>query len=389
MTTTQEKLAIVFSREEISELILLVATEKGAFLYYSDADRRHWDVNGPHFLGSKIHHIVLDPRDNKTLLISVESIKTGCTIYNSSDFGKNWSEASKIPSFSKNNKTKIDQIVCLAPGHQNEPNVWYAGTYPEGLFKSEDNGNSWNPVNGFNDNLNYDKIKSKINNDYSITCSLHSILVNPNNKSHIYVAISNKGIFESIDSGQNWTSINNGININNTKTTQLKHGNNPHSIISHPFNPDRIYQQNHCGIYRVDRPDNKWKRIGDNMPAEIGDIGFPIAIHPADPNTIWIFPIDKSELSSKVSPGGQPAIYCSQDGGETWFRQDIGLPMRNAWLTVLKKGLTTDNVNQAGVYFGTTSGSLWMSDNAGNSWRQIAIHLPKILAVETGILLKK
>ena len=125
------------------------------------------------------------------------------------------------------------------------------------------------------------------------------------------------------------------------------------------------------------------------MPADIGDIGFPIAVHPADPNTLWVFPIDGNEAWSRVSPEGQPALYCSNDGGDNWFRQDIGLPMRNAWFTVLRRGLTTDNMNNAGVYFGTTSGSLWMSDNEGNSWRQIAVHLPHILSVETGVILKK
>ena len=160
-------------------------------------------------------------------------------------------------------------------------------------------------------------------------------------------------------------------------------------MILHPFNPDRIYQQNHYGLYRLDRPNNEWTRIGDNMPSDIGDIGFPIAIHPADPNIIWIFPIDSSETWSKVSPDGQPALYCSHDGGSSWFRQDIGLPMRNAWFTVLRQALSTDKVNQSGIYFGTTSGSLWMSDNEGNSWRQIAVHLPKILSIETGIILKE
>ena len=114
-----------------------------------------------------------------------------------------------------------------------------------------------------------------------------------------------------------------------------------------------------------------------------------IAIHPADPNIIWVFPIDGNEAWSRVSPEGQPSLYCSQDGGDTWFRQDIGLPMRNAWFTVLRQALTTDSMNNAGIYFGTTCGSLWMSSNEGNSWRQIAVHLPRILAVETGVILKK
>ena len=106
MVMVEEKQAIVFVRDEISELILLVATDKGAFLYYSDGDRRHGDVSGPHVLGSIIHHIVLDPRDNKTLLASVQSRHSECTIFRSNDFGKTW-----IPS---KNTPKIFSCDCTA-----------------------------------------------------------------------------------------------------------------------------------------------------------------------------------------------------------------------------------------------------------------------------------
>jgi len=121
MVMAEEKQAIVFVRDEISELILLVATEKGAFLYYSDSDRRHWDVNGPHFLGSVVHHLVLDPRDNKTLLASVQSRQSGVTIYWSKDFGKTWNPATKPPVFPQDkHKRKVDHIYYLTPGHDSE-----------------------------------------------------------------------------------------------------------------------------------------------------------------------------------------------------------------------------------------------------------------------------
>ena len=197
------------------------------------------------------------------------------------------------------------------------------------------------------------------------------------------------GVFESVDKGNSWVPLNNGLVADYLKKSNSKYGHDPHRVVLHPYMPERLYQQNHCGIYRLDRPDNKWVRIGDNMPADIGDIGFPITLHPNDPNTLWVFPIDGTESWSRVCPEGQPAIYCSKDGGSSWFRQDIGLPMRNAWLTVLRNSLNTDSMSETGVYFGTTSGSLFMSDNEGNSWRQIAIHLPRILAIETGKLLKK
>ena len=390
MVMPEEKQAIVFVREEISELILLVATDKGAFLYYSDGDRRHWDVNGPHFLGSTIHHLILDPRDNKTLLASVHSRQSGSTIFRSSDFGKTWISARKSPAFPKDKlKRKVDHIFYLAPGHDSESKVWYAGTSPQGLFRSEDSGDNWDSVTGFNNNPKWTEWTSESPDGYPKVPKLHSILVDPMDREHMYLGMSYGGVFETTDYGKTWEPLNGGVKADYLNKAKPIFGHEPHSVIFHPFKPERLYQQNHCGIYRIDRPKNKWERIGDNMPADIGDIGFPIAIHPADPNTIWVFPIDGNEAWSRVSPEGQPALYCSQDGGDTWFRQDIGLPMRNAWFTVLRQALATDCVDNAGIYFGTTSGSLWMSDNEGNSWRQIAVHLPRIIAVETGVILKK
>ncbi len=390
MVMPEEKQAIVFVREEISELILLVATDKGAFLYYSDGDRRHWDVNGPHFLGSTIHHLVLDPRDNKTLLASVHSRQSGSTIFRSSDFGKTWISARKSPAFPKDKlKRKVDHVFYLAPGHDSESKVWYAGTSPQGLFRSEDGGDNWESVNGFNKNPKWTEWTAESPDGYPKVPKLHSILVDPMDREHMYLGMSYGGVFETTDYGKTWEPLNEGVKADYLNKAKPVFGHDPHSVIFHPFKPERLYQQNHCGIYRIDRPNKQWVRIGDNMPADIGDIGFPIAIHPADPNTIWVFPIDGNEAWSRVSPEGQPALYCSQDGGDTWFRQDIGLPMRNAWFTVLRQALATDCVDNAGIYFGTTSGSLWMSNNEGNSWRQIAVHLPRIIAVETGVILKK
>jgi photosystem II stability/assembly factor-like uncharacterized protein len=154
-------------------------------------------------------------------------------------------------------------------------------------------------------------------------------------------------------------------------------------VVLHPLAPDRLYQQNHCGIYRLDRPGQTWERIGNNMPKETGDIGFPIVVHPRDPDTAWVFPMDGTEVWPRTSPGGRPAVFRTRDGGRTWKRQDKGLPPEQAWYTVKRQAFAADEFDPVGLYFGTTSGELWMSPDEGKSWQPLAAYLPHIYAVET------
>ena len=149
----------------------------------------------------------------------------------------------------------------------------------------------------------------------------------------------------------------------------------------HPLRPDRLYQQNHCGIYKMERPEGRWERIGDNMPREVGDIGFPIELHPRDPDTAWVFPMDGTDVWPRTSPDGKPSVYMTRDAGTSWTRCDQGLPA-TAWYTVKRQAMTVDTGDPVGVYFGTTSGEVWASADEGSSWSPIAEHLPEIYSVE-------
>jgi len=138
-----------------SRVLVLVATRKGAWLYRSDAARKNWRASGPHFLGHIIHHLVLDPRDEKTLLAAAKTGHLGPTIFRSTDMGRSWTEAKKPPAFTKAAKgTKprtVDHTFWLTPGNADEPDVWYAGTSPQGLFRSKDGGISWAPFSHINE----------------------------------------------------------------------------------------------------------------------------------------------------------------------------------------------------------------------------------------------
>ena len=220
-------------------------------------------------------------------------------------------------------------------------------------------------------------------------------MIDPRDARHIYLGLSGGGVYESRDRGESWDPLNQGVATpiaepdsgsletqpGSIKWKEIGPEHDPHSMQMHPANPDLLVQQNHCGIYRIERPADTWVRIGNNMPKEIGDIGFVVGLHPRDPNTCWVFPMDGTDVWPRTSPGGKPAVYVSRDAGETWQRQDRGLPARG-WLTVKRQCMSLDNGDSVGVYFGTTSGEVWGSVDEGESWRCLAQHLPEIYSVE-------
>ena len=169
--------------------------------------------------------------------------------------------------------------------------------------------------------------------------------------------------------------------------TEYEFGHDPHDLVIHPARPDRWYHQNHCGVYRLDwkagAPAQRWRRIGNNLPKEVGDIGFSMTCHPRDPNVCWVVPMDGGTVWPRVSPGGKPAVYRTRDGGETWQRQDAGLPPR-AWYTVLRQAMAHDGRDPLGLAFGTTSGDVYFSSDEGDRWHVIAKHLPKLWNVTAG-----
>ena len=362
---------------------LLVGTRKGAFIYRGDPGRKNWQVDGPHFLGSIVNHLVLDPRDRRTLLLAAKTGHLGPTVFRSTDRGRTWTEAKQPPAFKKAEAGEtgraVESVFWLSPGHASEPDVWYAGTAPVGMFRSGDGGVTWSPMTGFNDVL-YPKIQDKVvpGPDGAL---LHSILVDPRNARHLYIALSIGGVFESTDAGESWSALNRGIEANFLPEKDPEYGHDPHLLALHPLRPDRLYQQNHCGIYRLDRPATRWQRIGRAMPKDVGDIGFPVVLHPRDPDSAWVFPMDGTEVWPRVSPDGRPAAYRTRDAGASWERQDHGFPPAQAWWTVKRQAFCADTSDPLGLYFGTTSGEVWASTNEGATWSQLTAHLPHIYSV--------
>ena len=259
--------------------------------------------------------------------------------------------------------------------------VWFAGASPQGLFTTDDGGDTWSPVDGWNDHPLWETWAEWPEQNTPDGSMLHSILVDPRDAAHMYLGLSSGGVFESTDRGLDWHPLNAGCEALFFPDPYPEFGHDPHCVRMHPLMPDRLYQQNHCGIYRLERDDGRWERIGNNMPAAIGDIGFPIELHPRDPETAWVFPMDGTDVWPRTSPDGRPAVYVTHDAGATWQRGDTGLPDR-AWFTVKRQAMAVDQGESIGVYFGTTSGEVWASLDEGTTWRRIAEHLPEIYSLE-------
>jgi photosystem II stability/assembly factor-like uncharacterized protein len=373
-------------------VLVMVATRKGAWLYRSDAARRTWKADGPHFLGHVISHMMLDPRDGRSLLAAAKTGHLGPTVFRSTDLGRSWKEAARPPAFAKaadgEKGRAVDHTFWLTPGNANEPGVWYAGTSPQGLFRSHDGGVSWEPFSTINDDPQFREWMGTVQDGTPDGPKLHSIIVDPRDGAHLYIAMSGGGVHESMDGGRSWKTLIGGLDVvegfgfDPTKPTF----HDPHCVRLCPGNPDRLYQQNHCGIYRLDRPSDTWVRIGRSMPKRVGDIGFPMVVHPRDADRAWVFPMDGTSVWPRTSPDGKPAVYGTRNAGKTWQRLDAGMPASQAWWTVKRQAMCADVADPVGLYFGTTSGELWMSRDEGSRWARIAQHLPEIYAVEAAAL---
>lgn len=372
--------------------VFLVGTRKGAFVLRPGTARGAYEVQGPLQLGSGVTDFCADPRAPGHWLMTISGGHLGPTLHHSRNAGKRWTEVSGPPKFAvgeADGTTRgkaISGYFWLTPGHASEPGSWYLGTVPRGLFKSSDGGQTWHSIDGFNLGPNYAKwCQDPAPPDGPF---LHSILVDPRDPQRLQISLSGGGTFDSRDGGATWRPYNRGVELDFGPERLPEYGQDPHCVVQAPSNPDVFYQQNHCGLYRLDQSrSEEWQRIGRKMPKKVGDIGFGVAVHPSDENTIWTFPMDGSKLWPRTSPEGKPALYRTQNGGRTFERLDKGLPEAHAYMTVKRQALCTDgNAKNPSVAFGTTSGEVWLGRDGGENLRCIARHLPPIQSLRAAVL---
>jgi hypothetical protein len=381
-----------------SKVMVLVGTPKGGFIFTSDKDRKQWSVSDVLFKGWNVMHMQMDKRDGR-MYTAVAHFVYGSTIHYSDDLGQNWTQARLSPQFTRpsisghpfgtpeeafsgkppapETQEQVIKVWNITPGRASEPGVLYAGVQPGALFKSNDRGESWELVEGL-----YDHPQRGQWGPGAGGLCLHSIVLDPRDQDRMYIAVSSAGTYRTDDGGRTWQPRNKNVRADFMGENNFpEFGQCVHKLSMHPDRPDVLFQQNHCGVYRSDNRGDDWIDIGeDKLPSRFG---FPVAVHPHDPKTIYIALEESDEF--RMSVNGQFAVWRSRDDGQNWQRLTDGLP-KNAHVVVLREAMATDPMDQAGIYAGTNTGQLFYSRNEGDSWELLADFLPPIQSVETAVV---
>jgi len=362
------------------DVVLLVGTMKGAFLFRSNAERKDWEVGGPYFPGRAIYAFAYDDRNGRNRVwAAVNSSYWGSYLSSSDDFGQTWTEPEAYGiKFPEDAEASVKQIWQIQPGHDDEPDTLYCGVEPAALFKSTDAGATWSLVKGLYDHPH----RPQWQPGGGGLC-LHTILPDPGNNKRMHIAISTGGVYRTDDGGDNWQARNVGVRAQFLPEGQQypEFGQCVHKIVRHPTSPDRMFLQNHWGLYRTDNAGDSWTDIANGVPS---DFGFAMQIDRKAPNTVFIVPLESDEF--RCTPEGRLRVYRTRNGGESWEPLTNGLPQENAFETVLRDGMTGDKADPMGVYFGTRNGKLFASNNTGESWQAIVEGLPAIVCVKSAMI---
>jgi hypothetical protein len=404
----------------MSQVRVLVGTRKGGFVYTSDEKRQKWEVSDPILPGWSFYHMAGDSRsDPPRLYAAANHWAWGRAVAKSSDLGKTWdyrSEGLAFPPDMKSPSTPppgapgewqnsppgvIGNIWNVAPGHASQPGVVFAGTQPAGLFRSEDWGQSWSPVESINRHP-YRKYWTGTGGGDSC---IHSIDVDPRDANHIFLSVGAGGSYQSRDGGNTWDLFSHNAVPTDPEANKLisqflaedpgslsPQDRGPwdkdpagltelHRLRVDPKNPDRLWGQAHWGVFRSDDSGATWKDVTAGLPSFHG---FPIAVTRRGQDAVFVVPLDVGQDNFRVCPG-QLTVYRTPDAGATWEPLTSGLPGPNDYQSVYREGLDTDGLDPEGVYLGTSNGEVYVSPDCGDHWERLPGTLPPILSVSVSV----
>lgn len=348
--------------------LVLVGTKSGAFILESDAQRANWQLRGPFCEAWPIYHLQYDA-ESETLYAAGGNAWFGPAVWRSADLGRTWTQSGAGLTYGDEGPA-VTKIWHVEAAH----GALYAGADPAGLFRSEDQGATWSHVAG----LRRHPTNPEWNPGAGGLC-LHSIVPHPTDPAQMWVAISAVGTFYTADGGETWQTRNAGVRQEFGPERFPEFGQCVHKLLL-AADGQQLYQQNHCGVYRSADGGAQWDEISAGLPS---DFGFPLALHPRDPNTLYVIPLVGM---GRYVPDAHMVVWRSRDRGATWTALTSGLPEKDAYIGVLREAMAVDTRDQAGIYFGTTGGQLYGSANEGDDWQVLAGNLPTIWSVETAIV---
>jgi len=350
---------------------LQVATRKGLLSYVRNSGG--WDIAATDFAGIPVTAVLHDARDS-ALYTALRHGHFGAKLHRSDDGGKSWTELS-APAFAPGtpDEPSLNQVWTLVAGGLSQPGRLWAGCLPAGLFRSDDRGESWRLVDAL---WSVPQRKGWVGGGYD-DAGIHSVLLDPRDPDALFVAVSVGGVWNSGDGGQSWSLEGEGLIAEYMPPDQIgnREMQDPHRVVRCPAAPDVMWMQHHNGIFRSADAGMTWSRL--KPPGD--DFGFAVAVHPREPDTAWFVPAIKDEM--RIPRDGALAVTRTRDGGCSWQTLRNGLPQRDAYDLIYRHGLDVDESGQR-LAIGSTTGALWISEDAGDSWRLVNAHLPPIYAVQ-------
>jgi hypothetical protein len=359
-------------------VVLCIGTKKGLFVADAPKARGKFSLRGPFGPGVSVYSALIDARGSSARIYASScNAWFGMKVLRSTNLGKSFQETKAAPAFPKEDGRTLANIWSLEAGDGKKE--LYAGVEPASLFRSDDGGDSWEKVKGISDHEH-----SKSWRPGAGGMCLHTIL---RNGKHLHIGISTGGHYVSEDAGATFRASNDGIGAAWSPVSYPEFGQCVHKIVKHDKAPGRMYMQNHggdpklpgIGVLRSDDYGKTWRSIAKGLPS---DFGFPIVAHPHDPDTVYVMPL---EGMTRTCPGGSPGVWRSENGGGSWKKLARGLPKKESYFTVLRDAMAIDDCKSPALYFGTTTGQLWIGRDGGEKWERLFDSLPPINCVKVAV----